>query len=131
MSSVSISSRSAGLVCLSLFTLLLIACNAQSPAGSVAKDQAKANASQAQTTGKSGFSPEDPPPPTNRLVLPATFERHTGDLDDMVKRRNIRALILLNPIGFFYQNGLPKGAMYEFLQEFQKFTNQKMKTSAL
>ncbi|HEX4772386.1 MAG TPA: transporter substrate-binding domain-containing protein [Bryobacteraceae bacterium] len=49
----------------------------------------------------------------------------------MMKRRTIRALVLPNPIGFFYDNGLPKGLMYEALQDFQNFTNKKFKTGAL
>jgi membrane-bound lytic murein transglycosylase MltF len=54
--------------------------------------------------------------------------RNTGDLDAMVKRREIRALVVLSPISFFYDKGLPKGIVYEALQEFQKFTNEKLKT---
>ena len=34
--------------------------------------------------------------------LPLNFERHTGDLDAMVKRGAIRALVLYNRSGFFY-----------------------------
>jgi membrane-bound lytic murein transglycosylase MltF len=49
----------------------------------------------------------------------------------MVKRRNIRALVLLNPIGFFYDNGQPRGVNYETLQEFEKFVNQKLKSGTL
>ena len=54
------------------------------------------------------------------------FTRDTSDLDVMAKRRQIRALIILNPIGFFYDKGHPKGAMYETLAEFQKLANQKL-----
>ena len=36
------------------------------------------------------------------LVLPTSFGRRTGDLDEMVKDRRIRALVVINPIGFFY-----------------------------
>ena len=57
---------------------------------------------------------------TNALFLPLHFEHHTGDLDEMVKRRNIRALVILNPIGFFYDKGRPRGAIYESLEEFQR-----------
>ena len=46
----------------------------------------------------------------------------------MVKARNIRALVVLNPIGFFYDRGMPRGAIYEALEEFQKFVNKKLKT---
>lgn len=38
---------------------------------------------------------------------------------------------MLNPIGFFYDKGHPKGVMYEALEDFQKVANQKLKTGAL
>jgi membrane-bound lytic murein transglycosylase MltF len=60
-----------------------------------------------------------------------TFTRDTGDLDAMMKRRRIRALVILNPVGFFYDKGHPRGAMYETLAEFQKFVNKKLKTGKL
>lgn len=65
------------------------------------------------------------------MTLPASFGRHTGDLDEMVKGRNIRALVILDPISFFYDEGQPRGVMYEALEEFQKFANQKLKTGKL
>src|SRR5262249_8158373 len=65
-------------------------------------------------------APNEPPPPARDLHLPLPVERHTGDLPDMVKRRAIRALVVINPIGFFYDGGLPRGVMFEALQEFQK-----------
>ena len=49
----------------------------------------------------------------------------------MVKRRNIRALVLINPIGFFYDNGQPMGIMYDALIALQTYVNQKFKTGAL
>jgi len=69
--------------------------------------------------------------PTKALSLPTDFERRTGDLDEMVKKRNIRVLVILNPIGFFYDKGTPRGAIYEGLEEFQKFLNKKLKTGNL
>ena len=48
-----------------------------------------------------------------------------------MKSRNIRALVILNPISFFYDKGQPRGVMYEALEEFQKFANQKLKTGKL
>jgi membrane-bound lytic murein transglycosylase MltF len=65
------------------------------------------------------------------VKLPTAFGRHTGDLDEMAKNRNIRALVLINPISFFYDKGHPKGITYEALEEFQKFVNQKLKTETL
>ena len=69
--------------------------------------------------------------PAIGVALPRSFARSTGDLDAMVKRRNIRALVIVNPIGFFYVQGQPKGAIYEAIEEFQKFVNQKLKTGKL
>ncbi len=76
-------------------------------------------------------SPDEPPAPSSDVKLPLGFGRYTGDLDDMVKRRNIRALVIINPIGFFYDKGQPRGVMYEALEEFQKFANDKLKTGKL
>jgi len=63
--------------------------------------------------------------------LPMPFGRHTDDLEGMLQRQNIRALVMINPIGFFYENGRPMGAIYETLREFQTFINEKFKTGAL
>ena len=61
----------------------------------------------------------------------APFGFHTDDLDAMVKRRNIRALVLINPIGFFYDNGQPMGIMYDALSSLETYVNQKFNTGAL
>ena len=90
-------------------------------------EQAQQQAARAQAAS----SPDEPPAPSNGMALPTSFGRHTGDLDEMVKRRNIRALVILNPIGFFYDKGQPRGVMYEALEEFQKFANMKLKTGKL
>ena len=60
--------------------------------------------------------------------LPLNFERHTGDLDAMVKRGSIRALVLYSRSGFFYVEGKPEGISYEALQYFEQFVNQKLRT---
>ncbi len=65
------------------------------------------------------------------MALGPAFARRTGDLDEMARNRNIRALVILNPIGFFYDKGLPRGVNYEALEEFQKFANQKLKAGKL
>ena len=66
-----------------------------------------------------------------KLTLPLKFARHTGDLDDMMKQRKIRALITINPISFFYVQGKPAGVAFEALQELERFVNEKYKTGAL
>jgi membrane-bound lytic murein transglycosylase MltF len=49
----------------------------------------------------------------------------------MIQRRNIRALVLINPIGFFYTDGQPMGAIYQGLTALQDSVNEKFKTGAL
>lgn len=65
---------------------------------------------------------------SNPLVLPTNFGRRTGDLDEMVNDRRIRALVIINPIGFFYSHGKPKGMTYELLENLQTYVNKKIKT---
>ena len=64
---------------------------------------------------------------SNQAAFPLNFERHTGDLDEMVKRQTIRALVLYSRTGFFYVNGRPEGIYYEALNAFQQFANQKLR----
>ena len=65
------------------------------------------------------------------LTLPASLARRTGDLDQMLKKHTIRALLLINPIFFFYQNGKPHGISYETLEELERFVNQNFNTGNL
>jgi membrane-bound lytic murein transglycosylase MltF len=60
--------------------------------------------------------------------LPFSFARHTDDLDAMLKRGRIRALVIYSRSGFFYVNGRPEGIFYEALQAFEQFINQKLHT---
>jgi hypothetical protein len=55
-------------------------------------------------------------PHGHTLTLPANFGKRTGDLDEMIKERTIRALVIINPIGFFYLSGRPYGLHYELLE---------------
>ena len=60
--------------------------------------------------------------------LPLRLERYTGDLDAMVKRGKIRALVLYSQSSFFYVNGRPEGVYYEALSAFERFVNERMHT---
>ena len=76
-------------------------------------------------------SPEEPPAAAGPINFPKAFGRRTGDLDEIAKSRNIRALVLINTIGFLCDKGHPQGMMYEGLEELEKFANQKLKTGKL
>ena len=62
------------------------------------------------------------------LILPTSFGRRTGDLDQMLRDRKIRALVVINPLSFFYSHGKPKGITYEMLEQLQRVANKKFKT---
>ena len=107
------------------FALLLTGCGKKeaSPAASTSHPLEQA--------GTSTSAPNSDRSTANTLSLPLHFDRHTDDLDEMVKRRNIRVLVIPNPIGFFHDKGQPRGATYEGMEEFQKFANKKLKKGTL
>jgi len=51
---------------------------------------------------------------------------HKGDIDEMDKRRVVRALVSFNRVGFFFDNGRPRGMAYDALMDLQKFLNRKL-----
>ncbi|MGD8869604.1 MAG: lytic transglycosylase F [Gemmatimonadales bacterium] len=49
-----------------------------------------------------------------------------GDLDAMIERRLIRALVTYNKTQFFFDRGRPRGTSYEALSRFEEFVNQRL-----
>jgi membrane-bound lytic murein transglycosylase MltF len=111
-------------------TLLVTACLTAFGLMSCSKKEAPREAAAPQETPAPSGGQEKPNT-ADVVQLPVNFDRHTDDFDGMVKRRNIRALVMINPIGFFYDKGQPRGVNYEALQEFEKFVNQKLKSGTL
>jgi membrane-bound lytic murein transglycosylase MltF len=130
MSTTSTSARRALAFTLPLVALLLLSACSKKAEAPATTEPAKPQTA-AETTAGPISSPEEPPAAAGTIDFPKAFGRRTGDLDDMAKARNIRALVLLNPISFFYDKGHPQGVTYEALEEFQKFANQKLKTGTL
>ena len=64
-------------------------------------------------------------------ALPTSYEHWTGNLDGMLKRRQVRALVVYSKSLFFYDQGRPMGISYEALQEFQRTLNRKFNTGDL
>jgi membrane-bound lytic murein transglycosylase MltF len=77
---------------------------------------------------QSGSLKDKPPAQAGVSGLPLNFDRHTGDLTEMVTRGSIRALVLYSRSGFFYVDGKPEGISYEALEYFEQFVNQKLRT---
>jgi len=116
-----------GIACLT--AALLAGCSKKEPAKEAAAPKEAPPAAAApvvtqETVGKNKAELEN-------MKLPSPFGRRTGDLDVMLKWRNIRAIVMINPTAFFYSNGHPMGVMYEALRELETFVNTKYKTGAL
>ncbi len=58
-------------------------------------------------------------------------ERFTGDLDEMVKRRIIRAGVTFNRTHYFIDKGEQRGMAYESLRSFEEQINKTLKTGNL
>jgi membrane-bound lytic murein transglycosylase MltF len=114
--------RSITLVAISLLLLSLGACGKKEPAPAI--QPAAEQPATSQTLSEINE-------PQHALVLPPDFAHRTSDLDEMLKQRKIRALVVNSRTGFFYDKGQPHGIFYEALEEFQKFVNQKYKTGKL
>jgi len=107
--------------------LLCLGCSKKQEAAPAQSESTAQPTAPVQTVPASAVTSEDEPPaPSNSMQLPLNFNKHTGDLDEMVKRKNIRALVMINPVAFFYDQGQPHGIMYETMEDFQRFANKKL-----
>jgi membrane-bound lytic murein transglycosylase MltF len=74
----------------------------------------------------------DEPPinPSTGELLPMPFaalwKPWTGDFDGMVERRTIRVLVPYGGYQFYYDQGRPRGAIYELVQRFETFVNAEL-----
>ncbi len=82
-------------------------------------------------------SPQEvPPQPEDETALPVALRSvlnrpFTGDFDEMVKRRMIRVGVTYNLTQYFVDNGVKRGADYEYLKLFEDTLNQRLKTGNL
>jgi membrane-bound lytic murein transglycosylase MltF len=65
---------------------------------------------------------------TTALSLPKNFGRFIGDWDQIVKRGYLRVLVVNSKSGFFYDKGRSRGAIAEYMDEFENIINKKLKT---
>ena len=75
-----------------------------------------------------------PAPGQSPLVLtvpPAVTEKRTADLDEMVKKRVIRAGVVYSRTHYFIDKGVQRGAGYDSLKLFEDEINKKYKTGTL
>src|SRR5215204_2505672 len=110
-----------------LFFLSLSVASCSSPAS----PNGAANAEQPVQSADVTETPaaETPPPDVDEAFLNRLrTEKWSGDIDGMVERRYIRALVLYNKTNFFFDGPQPHDVTYEALKEFEKFLNKKLNT---
>jgi membrane-bound lytic murein transglycosylase MltF len=72
-------------------------------------------------------APAPPPAPRPVPELRRVEQKWRGDLDGMVKRRMIRALVVYSKTFYFIDRGAPHGTSYDTLTAFEAFLNRKLK----
>jgi membrane-bound lytic murein transglycosylase MltF len=65
------------------------------------------------------------------LVTKVESARAKGDLDEMVKRRRIRVLLVYSKTFYFIDRGRQRGATYDFVRLFEDELNRRLKTGNL
>ena len=113
--------------------LLLLAGGCSSPSPEAPASSAAASGSPAlPKTEEEPLPPESSPydalPAEARSVLDRPF---TGDADEMVKRRLIRAGVVYNRTQYFIDHGVQRGMSYEALRLFEEEINKRLKTGLL
>jgi membrane-bound lytic murein transglycosylase MltF len=72
--------------------------------------------------------PDETPSSGDLLPMPfrVIWDPWHGDLDGMIERRLIRAVVPFGGYQFYYQDGLPRGASYDLLQRLEQHLNDKL-----
>ena len=70
-------------------------------------------------------------PARERMGLAMPSEAYTGDLDQMIKVRRIRALVPYSKTFYFVDKGQPRGISYDALSTFEDVLNKKLRTKHL
>ncbi len=67
------------------------------------------------------------PAPHSAPALRHVEQKWRGDLDGMIERRMIRALVVYSKTFYFIDRGAPHGTSYDTLSAFEAFLNSKLK----
>src|SRR5262245_45687067 len=115
--------------------LFVVGCSpssSSSQASAAPSEAAPATASRPAAAQEAALPPESSPydalPPEVRAALDKPF---TGDFDEMVKRRVIRAGVVFNRTHYFIDRGVQRGISYEALTLLEQELNKRLKTGLL
>jgi membrane-bound lytic murein transglycosylase MltF len=107
----------------------LILAIALAAAGCSRGSNAPAVASGEISSSPSVAQPATSPPQAPALpsALDVVIEPHTGDLDEIVKRRQIRMLVTIDRTHFFFDGAVQKGVVADAVAEFDRWLNETLK----
>jgi membrane-bound lytic murein transglycosylase MltF len=115
-----------------LFVFISLAFVSSLACGSPHEDAKAANATEVDASAASQpaeTAKEEPLEPVDETALERLrTEKWKGDIQGLLERRYIRALVLYNKTNFFYDGPQPRGITYEVLKNFEKFLNTKLDT---
>lgn len=113
-----------------LFGLVGCSSNSKPPESATTASSPQPNAAPASLAPKLETVDASGAQETTVLALPKDFGRFTGDWDQIVKRGYLRVLVVNSKSGFFYDKGRARGAIAEYMEEFDSVINKKLKTGA-
>ena len=117
--------RRSGCVLVAVILITLVACSSKPQPPAAANPQPSAPTAPAPSLQSADA---DAAEQKTALTLPKNFGRSTGDWDEIVKRGQLRCLVVYHRGGFYYDKGRPRGLVADVLSEFEKVVNQKRKT---
>lgn len=109
--------------------LLLASCGgATSPPPAAPPPAAAATAVAPGTASAAPVEAQAPPPMQIPSILDEMVAPHTGDLDEIVARRQVRVLTVVNRTQFFFDGPNQRGPVAEGIVQFERWLNEKLKT---
>ena len=114
------------LASLVLLVLLLLLVLLGSCSPSADETETTAGAAGGETADEAG-----PQPVSSFAAVLGLDQAWSGDLDGMVERRFIRALVTYSKTNYFLDGASQRGLTYETLRKFEKFVNQRLGTKTL
>jgi len=108
-----------------LLSLFVASCGGRAPAPAAPDQPSTPPAATQASLPAASASAQPPQIPT---ILDQMIEPHTGDLDEIVKRRQIRVLTVVNRTQFFFDGPTARGPVADSIVEFERWLNEKLKT---
>lgn len=113
-------------------TLLLVACGAEAPPSEAQEIPTEAGEPAAETAqvAESAATDELPVNPSTGELLPMPFAAIWApapvNYEQMIERRVIRVVVPYGGYQFYYDEGRPRGAVYELVQRFEAYMNEQL-----